>query len=152
MANHDNPYDAYEIDDRKARDGVWHTFAGNCRLKLAYMNGSPEIAAAVNRRKRAHGYQEYDIPSGERLKEINAEVYAEVVVMDIKANGRDGKPIPNTFDAKRRLLIDLPELYNEIIAVTGRRDRYLASAAERDAGNLSGASSGKESTEKSTKR
>jgi hypothetical protein len=110
-------YDEYETDAQAEVDGVWHTYSGGFKLRIARAGGSNKfftIAIAT----RAAEFQDL---SAQEMAEAGmmADVYAEAVVKEKDdPNGelvtREGKEIEIGSPEMGQALRDLKDLYREI--------------------------------------
>lgn len=131
-------YELFETDQTMEQQGVVVDFGPYGRFKVA--------RAAGSNIKYADAFRKYNKPYQKMLKrgtmpeslarQITAKIYAEAIVLDWEGViGRDRKPIPFTKENVVKLMLDLPDLFTQIIAESLNAENFRREYVEEAAGN-----------------
>lgn len=130
-----NIYAAFETDADKEASGVFVDI-GTFRFKLARAGGANKrYKALVEKRMKPHvRLAEAGLLPDEKATEILAECFSEAVVLDWEnVTDRDDFPIPFSPSACKKLLLDLPELFDELRTQAQKAANFLRGVREADA-------------------
>lgn len=133
-----NIYALFETDSTMEQQGVVVDFGPYGRFKVARASGSNiKYAAAFKRLNKPYQKMLKRNTMPEALaKKLLAQVYAESIVLaweDIL--GRDNQPIPFTKENVVKVLLDLPDLFTQIIAESQNAESYRREYVEDAAKN-----------------
>lgn len=149
-----NPYAHYGVDKTLATDGIWYTDVDSSEYLLAHasVDDNPKFAACYEQRCQPYRRQ---IDSGtlpqKKLLMIFLEAFCDTILLDWKVNDKNGKPLKFSRDNAKRLLTDLPRLYNTLLTVASDITRYKVNAEKDELGNSSATSSTKSTTRRKVK-
>lgn len=129
-------YQTYERDQTKETDGIKFEPVPGVKLWLARAGGSnAEFAEALDEATKPYRSMKGGLPA-DREREVLAGVYAKTIVKRWQGvTDRNGEALDFTEDNARQLLIDLPDLFDDIRQLASARDLYSMQVAEETAGN-----------------
>lgn len=135
-------YEQYDTNRNKEKDGVWFNFGpgenGDIRIKIARAGGSnKKFLRVVDRVTRPHRRAiDTEKIDPELLTRLNCEALAESVVLDWEnVTDRDGNSLPCTKANVEKILMDLPDLYRDIMKFSQDMKNYQDAAVEVEKGN-----------------
>ena len=110
-------YDRYATDAQVEVEGVYHTFDGGFKLRIARAGGGNRnyIKAIAERAEEFRNKKRAELVEAGTM----ADIYAEAIITDVEDPdgefvGQDGEPIKVGSPQMAKLLRDLPELFLEI--------------------------------------
>lgn len=133
-----NIYALFETDSTMEQQGVVVDFGPYGRFKVARASGSNiKYAAAFKRLNKPYQKMLKRNTMPEALaKKLLAQVYAESIVLAWEGIlGRDNQPIPFTKENVVKVLLDLPDLFTQIIAESQNAESYRREYVEDAAKN-----------------
>jgi hypothetical protein len=119
-------------------NGIWLDYGDAGRIKIARAGGANRRFATVLERKTRPYRRALDNGTIDPkvIERVMAEVFAETVILGWEdVIGRDGEPLPYTFDNVVQLLLDLPDLFLDIQAQAQRAALFLQANLEAAAKN-----------------
>ena len=136
-------YELFETDMAMEVEGFWHKVNKMISIKLARSGGSNlAFATAMEKKTRQHrkrgGAFEGDEVDVELATELMKEAFAETIMLDWKGKGvvnKAKKQIPFSVASAKKLLDDLPDLFNELREAAGQAANYRLEDIKDDAGN-----------------
>lgn len=135
-------YDAYKTSGSAEQTGVWVPLAG-ARFKLARMGGSNvKFQRALSAATRPHLREiQLGMADEKALEEIMLKVFIDTILLDWDGvedpDSLDEPPasLPFNKDNAKRILSDLPDLYNQLREQAQSFANFLASSVEVAAKN-----------------
>ncbi len=120
-------YELFETDSTMEQQGVVVDFGPYGRFKVARASGN-NIKYAQSFQKHNRPYQKMQrrgtMPE-ELARQVLAKVYAESILLDWEGViGRDGKNIPFSKENAIKVMLDLPDLFTQIIAESQNAESY----------------------------
>lgn len=130
-------YELFGSDESLETKGIWHDFGDYGRFLIARAGGSNKpYAKALERETRPlRRSLEAGAIDEERSRALLAKVFADTVVLGWEGViGRDGEELPFDRDNCRKLLTDLPNLFEDIRTQATSWAQYRKQALEAEAG------------------
>lgn len=143
-----SPYDAFEVDDRAASEGVWLDY-GSFRIRIAraWQNNHGftrllDASMKPYRRLLENGTMDQEV-----LKSVMADVYSKRIILSCEYKdkdgktwkagiiGKDGKVLPSDPEHVKKLLLDLPDLFDDIVNQSKSLELFKRDIAEVEAKN-----------------
>lgn len=134
-------WDLYETDMAKEVEGFWHPVNKKISIKMARAGGANLAFSKVMEEKtRPHrkrgGAFEGDNVDVELATDLMKEAFAETIILDWKGiTTKEGKKVAYSPAAARKLLKDLPDLYNELREAAGSAANFRLDEIKADVGN-----------------
>jgi len=128
-------YAVFESDAEKEANGAFID-VGPFRFKLARAGGANRrYKTLVEKKMKPHvRLAEAGLLPDDTATEILAECFSEAVVLDWEnVSDRDGIPVPFSPSACKKLLIELPDLFDELRAQATKASNFLRGIREADA-------------------
>lgn len=134
-------YEQFDVDQKKETEGVWFWFPGkNSKpgFLIARMGGGNKKFGAVHAEKNAPYLAQRQ--AGNLPEDVSQRISIEVFVESSLLNWADirdraGNVIPFSTENAVKLMLDLPELFNELWMRALDRENFLAEQTEVAAGN-----------------
>lgn len=123
-------YQAYRGDAKAETDGIWFTFEGGFKLRIARAGGSNTEYLSILA-EMAEKLQDSD--NSLMNNRALAEVYTKAIIKGAEGDGfvtAEGAPIAVGTDDVTNALVELPEFFQEVIGRATNRRFYLASGAD----------------------
>lgn len=143
MAKHDelSIYELYETDLTKEVEGFWHNVTKKISVKMARAGGANlAFTKAMEFKTREHrkrgGALEGNEMDIDLVTGIMKEAFAETIILDWKGiTNKEGKKVPFSVAAAKKLIADLPDLYNELRDAAGLAANFRLEGIKEDVGN-----------------
>lgn len=129
-----SPYKQYKTNESVEQKGIILDY-GDFEIVVARAGGANKRYQLMME-KKTRPFRNLSSLSDDRLMAILREVYAETVVLSWKnVCGQDGKDIPFSKENFVKLMIDLPDLFRDIIDQASSMAAFRETILEQDAKN-----------------
>ena len=131
-------YELFETDETMEQQGIVVDFGPYGEFKVARASGSNiKYSETVKRYNKPYQKMLKRGTMPEKLaRQVLAKVYAESIVLNWKrVIGRDGKEIPYTTQNVVKVLLDLPDLFSQIVIESLNAELYRKDYVEEAAKN-----------------
>ena len=134
-------WDMYETDLSKETEGFWYKVNKKISVKLARAGGANlSFTKAMEEKTREHrkrgGAFEGNSVDVELATDLMKQAFAETIILDWKGfTTKDGKTVIYSAKVAYKLMVDLPDLFNELRDAAGEAANYRIEDIQDDVGN-----------------
>ena len=134
-------WDMYETDLSKETEGFWYKVNKKISVKLARAGGANlSFTKAMEEKTREHrkrgGAFEGNSVDVELATDLMKRAFAETIILDWKGfTTKDGKTVIYSAKVAYKLMVDLPDLFNELRDAAGEAANYRIEDIQDDVGN-----------------
>jgi hypothetical protein len=123
-------YDKYETDEKAENEGI-KVYLDEALFYVARANSNNKKWSKKWARIALEKKGNTRVMTSEELRDLTKDIYSEAIIVGWEnVVGRDGKEIPYNKENVKKLLTDLPDLFEEIAAVAQNAANYNKSAIE----------------------
>lgn len=125
----------FAVDATLEREGVWVDMGEGAAIRIARLN-SEQYRRALRRRLEPHKVRlRLNKVPEELLERLTVETLAETVLIDWRGIEDGGEPLTYSREAAERLLTDLPEFREFVVAQAGDLALFQQQRVEAEQGN-----------------